>query len=107
MKELLQSLVDKFNSTKNEKVKNKLKGLVRTITVVFEDDGSYHLKLENSQLSKVEVGYVKGDIEIITTTEIFQKIINKQLDALTAYITKKIRIKASLMDKILLNDILK
>ncbi len=107
MKEILQSLVDKFNSMEDEKIKNKIKDIKKNITLIFEDDGSYHFTLNNSKLSDVEEGYQKGDIEITTTTEIFKKILNKEIDALSAYITKKIRVKASLMDKILISELLK
>ncbi len=107
MKEILQSLVNKFNEMSDEKVKEKIKDLERNITVIFEDNGAYHFTLKNSKLSDVEEGYEKGDIEITTTTETFQKILNKEMDALSAYITKKIKVKASLMDKFLLSDLLK
>ncbi len=106
MKEELQKLVEKFNNTESKK-KEKLKDLTRSINIVFEDDGSYHTVLKSGILSDIEEGTVeKGDITITTTTETFHKILSKEEDAMTAYITKKIRIKAKLMDKLLLNDIL-
>ena len=107
MKDTLQSLVDKFNATEDEKLKKKIEELERDITIIFEDNGSYHFSLKNGKLSDVEEGYAKGDIEITTTTDVFKKIINDEMDALSAYITKKIKVKASLMDKILISELLK
>ncbi len=105
IREELQKLVDKFNKTENEK-KEKIKDLERSIAIVFEDDGKYHTYLKNGELSDIEEGEINADITVITTTDTFLKILNKEEDALTAYITKKIKIKAKLMDKLLLNDIL-
>ncbi len=105
MKEILQELVNKFNNS-NDKRKEKIKDLERTIVIVFEDDGKYYTHLKDGKLSDVEEGEVQGEMTIITTTETFRKILNKEEDAMTAYITKKIKIKAKLMDKLLLNDIL-
>ncbi len=101
----LQNLVKKFNESENKK-KEKLKGIERKIAIVFEDDGRYHTYLKDGVLSDIEEGDINGDITVITTTETFRKILNKEEDALTAYITKKIKIKAKLMDKLLLNEIL-
>ncbi len=105
MKEILQELVDKFNKS-DDKRKEKIKDLERTIVIVFEDDGKYYTHLKDGKLSNIEEGEVQGEIVITTTTDTFKKILNKEEDAFTAYITKKIKIKAKLMDKLLLNDIL-
>ncbi len=106
MKETLQELVDKFNA-KEDARKEKIKDLKRTILLRFTDDGTYHLYLENAKLSDVEEGEIEADIILETNTKTFQDILDKKEDALTAYITKKIKIKAKLMDKLLLSDLLK
>ncbi len=105
MREELQKLVDKFNATENEK-KEKIRDLERAIAIVFEDDGKYHTYLKDGRLSDIQEGEITADITVITTTETFRKILSKEEDALTAYITKKIKVKAKLMDKLLLSDIL-
>ncbi len=106
MKDRLQELVDKFNEKEDPK-KEKIKDLKRSIVVKFTDDGSYHLYLENARLSDVEEGEIEADIVMETDTKTFIDILEKREDALTAYITKKVRIKAKLMDKLLLSDLLK
>ena len=106
MKETLQELVEKFNAKDDER-KDKIKDLKRSIVVKFTDDGTYHFYLENAKLSDVEEGEIEADIVLETDTQTFRDILEKKEDALTAYITKKIRIKAKLMDKLLLSDLLK
>ena len=106
IKKELQKLVEKFNSSKSEK-KEKIKDLERTIVIVFNNGETYHTKLKDAKLSNIEEGGTEGDITVSTDIETFRKILNGEEDALTAYITKKIKIKAKLMDKLLLAEILK
>ncbi len=106
MKEILQELVDKFN-TKEDPRKDKIKDLERIILIRFTDDGTYNFKLKDAKLSNVAEGEIQADIIVETTTKVFKDILDKKEDALTAYITKKIKIKAKLMDKLLLSDLLK
>ncbi len=106
MKEILQELVDKFNA-KDDPRKEKIKDLRRTIVIRFTDDGTYNFKLEDAKLSDVKEGEIQADILVETTIQIFKDILDKKEDALTAYLTKKIKIKAKLMDKLLLSDLLK
>ncbi len=102
----LQNLVDKFNKSDSKK-KEKIKNLERVILISFEDDGDYHTTLKDGVLSDIEPGTVKADITVSTTKELFMKILRKEEDALTAYFSKKIKIKAKLMDKVLIGEILR
>ena len=106
IKDELQKLVEKFNSSKNEK-KEKIKDLERTILIIFDNGEIYHTRLKDGKLSDIEEGKIEGDITVSTDVDTFTKILKGEEDALTAYITKKIRVKAKLMDKLLLADILK
>ncbi|NPA75208.1 MAG: sterol carrier protein [Euryarchaeota archaeon] len=107
MQEKLQELVTKFNKSESKK-KEKIKDLERVILISFEDDGNYYTVLRNGQLSDIEQGDdVKADIVVSTTTDTFLRILNKEEDALTAYFAKKIKIKAKLMDKLLIGEILR
>lgn len=106
MKETLEELVKKFNEREDPR-KDKVRDLKRSIVIKFTDNGIYHLYLENATLSDVEEGEIEADITVETDTKTFRDILDKKEDALTAYITKKIRIKAKVMDKLLLSDLLK
>ncbi len=106
--EKLNELVEKFNKRmeEDEKLRNGIGDLERKIIINFKDNGKYFLKLENGSLNFVDP-FDKGDIEVEMTMETFEKILSKEMDALSAYITKKILVKASLSDKLLLSDLLK
>jgi putative sterol carrier protein len=110
MREILNKLVNSFNTKaeKNDKLKKNIAGLERSIQIEFTDNGAYYLYLKNIHLSDVIEGTIeKPDIKVQISSEDFNMILNKQLDALSAYITKKLVVKASLSDKLLLTDLLK
>ncbi|AKA48406.1 sterol carrier protein [uncultured archaeon] len=109
MKEVLDNLVEKVNKriADDEKYKKKLNDVVKTVLVQFDQDKFYNFKLDKGQISPVSKGEVEADIRIQVPFETFNKIMNKETDALTAYFEKKLQIKASLMDKLLLQDLLK
>ena len=106
IKKELQKLVEKFNLSKSEK-KDKVKDLERTIVIIFDNGEAYHTELKDGKLSDIQDGKVEGDITVSTDVDTFKKILNGDEDALTAYITKRIKVKAKLMDKLLLAEILK
>ncbi len=109
MKEVLDNLVEKVNSriASDEKYKKKLSDVTKTVLVQFDQDKFYNFKLDKGQISPVSEGQIEADIKIQVPFETFNKIMNKETDALTAYFEKKLQIKASLMDKLLLQDLLK
>ena len=106
IKEELQKLVEKFNSSESKK-KEKIKDMKRTIVIIFDEGEVYHTRLENGKLSDIQEGEIEGDITISTSVKTFKEILKEEEDVLTAYIKKKIRVKAKLMDKLLLAEILK
>ncbi len=105
----LFDLVKKFNekAEKDESLRNNVKDLKRSIIVRFSDDGEYYLMLENAKITTVNNPFNKADITVELSTETFKKILSKETDALSAYITRKIVIKASLSDKLLISELLK
>lgn len=109
MKEVLDNLVEKVNKrlASDEKYKKKLSDLKKKVLVQFDQDKYYNFTLENGQISPVSEGEIEADISIQVPFETFNKIMNKETDAMTAYFEKKLKIKASLMDKLLLQDLLK
>jgi len=107
--EILNSLVDKANEKLKEEKYAKIRELERKIVIKFEDDGNYSTFLREGKLEKFsEVGEDEtGDIEVYLTTDTFRGIIDGSVDAVNAYLTRKIKIKAKLMDKVLIAEILK
>jgi putative sterol carrier protein len=104
----IEELVEKFNkrSSEDRKLYDDIKDLKRKIFINFKDNGKYYFYLENGKLAFVDP-FDKPDIEIELEKDTFDKILNKELDALTAYISKKIIVRASLRDKLLISDLLK
>ena len=52
-------------------------------------------------------GEIDADISVNVNSDVFQKIMSKEIDAFSAYFEKKIQVKAKLMDKLLLTELLK
>lgn len=106
--EKLDELVKKFNqrAMEDERLSSDIADLKRDILLNFKDDGKFYLHLENSRLEFVDP-FENPDIEIEMDMDTFNKILSKELDALSAYITKRIVVRASLRDKLLLSDLLK
>ncbi len=109
MKEILDGLVAKINAkiATNEKYREKLSKVNKTFCVDFDGSDFYNFKLEAGKVSEVLPGKIDADVTIEVGSEIFKKILNGEEDPMVAYLEKKIRIKASLMDKLLINDLLK
>ncbi|MGC8609639.1 MAG: SCP2 sterol-binding domain-containing protein [Thermoplasmata archaeon] len=109
MKEVLDGLVSKVNDrfSKDEKYREKLKDVKKSINIEFDGKDNYHFYVNNANLSPVEEGKIDADINIMVGSDVFNQILSKQMDALSAYVSKKIKIKASLMDKILISELLK
>jgi len=105
----LMDLVKKFNerAERDESLRNNLKNLKRNIVVKFSDDGEYYLKLDKAKVEMLSDPFTKADITVELSTETFKKLLNKEIDALSAYITRKIVVKASLSDKLLISELLK
>lgn len=109
MKEILEQLSAKINSrlSGDEKYKKKLKDVKKTFQIEFDGKEYYNFKLEDGKISPVEEGKIEADVNVSVNSDVFQKILSKEIDALSAYFEKKIQVKASLMDKLLLTELLK
>lgn len=108
-KKILDQLVERVNAklASDEKYRGKLNSVSRSFMVTFDNSDSYNFKLENGSVSPVEQGAIDADILVNVSSEIFQKILSKEIDAFSAYFDKKIQVKAKLMDKLLLTELLK
>lgn len=109
MKEVLNNLADKINKrlATDEKFKNKLSRVQKTFCIDFDGKDFYNFSLENGTISEILEGKKDADISIEVPADLFNKLLNGEEDAMSAYFEKKIRIKASLMDKLLISDLLK
>ncbi|MEM0354860.1 MAG: sterol carrier protein, partial [Thermoplasmata archaeon] len=83
--EKLNELVDKFNKRVNvdKKLRDEIFDLDRKIVLNFKDDGKYYLHLENGSLNFIEP-IDDPDIVVEMSVETFNKILSKEIDALSA-----------------------
>ncbi len=105
----LMDIVKKFNerTERDESLRNNVKDLKRNIVVKFSDDGEYYMILDHARIEMVKDPFTKADITVELSTDTFKKLLSKEIDALSAYITRKIVVKSSLSDKLLISELLK
>ena len=105
----LRDMVDTFNrrADKDEKMQKELEGMEKSIQIDVEE-GSYKMFLRDLHLQDMGAGTIEGpDILITTDSATMIGIINKEIKPMKAYATKKIKLKASLQDLIVLKSVLK
>ncbi len=109
MKEVLDELAGKINSklTTDEKMKKKLAGVKKTFSLNFDGKDYYNFSLNDGKISEILPGQKDADISIEVGSDLFSKLLSGEEDSMSAYFEKKIKIKASLMDKLLISELLK
>lgn len=109
MKEELDGLAAKINErlATDEKFRNKLASVKKTFCVDFDGTDFYNFTLNQGRVSEIVPGKVDAEITIEVGSDMFKRLLSGEEDPMMAYLEKKIRIKASLMDKLLINDLLK
>ncbi len=107
MEEIIQKVIDTFNekSEKDEKVKKKIGKLERNIVIEISDEKTYHMTLKDGHLSEFGVGDVDSDIRIMSDSVTLTKIINKEMSAVKAYATKKLKMKAAFSDLMMIKSL--
>ena len=109
MKETLEALrkrvIQRIES--DEKFKNKLMKVDKKFLVEFEGNTFYNFSIKKGSISEIMDGPVEADVTISMDSDTFNKIMSKEIDPMEAYFEKKIRIKASLLDKLFLTDLFK
>jgi putative sterol carrier protein len=101
--EVLTDLADRFNkkARDDEKLKEELKDVTRTIVIEFRDGDSYKIMLQNAQLIDLDKGsFDTPDIRVITDTETFEGLITRTVGPMRALATGRLKLVASLEDKL-------
>ncbi len=109
MKETLSELIGKSNNkiATDPAYSKKLASVNKTICITFDNKDSYSFKIENNHISEPIEKKEDADISVDVSSDIFNKILSKEVNAMDAYMKGQLKIKASLMDKLLLSEILK
>ena len=109
IKDKLGKLVAHFNkkAESDEQLKEYVDGMERSIVFNLTDDKAYNTKLSNSQLSDVIEGGI-DDAEIIIETDkaTMLGLLDGSVKPMKAYATKKLKIKASLQDMMLMRKLM-
>jgi len=93
----LQKMVDGFA---NPDVQTALIGFTKTLQFEFKDtDEKWMIKVDDgSKATLTQETFEKPDMTVVTTTDTLAGIMDKKINANTAYMQRKIQIKGSLED---------
>ncbi|WP_393971376.1 SCP2 sterol-binding domain-containing protein [Oxyplasma meridianum] len=108
MRERILKLLDEANTKlqENPEKKEKISKLDRTVCIELDDSENIFFEIKNGSITVVD-HVVSPDIVVKSSSRDFSDILDKKLDPMNAYFSKKIVIKAKLMDKLLIANILK
>ena len=109
MEETLRNLVDEMNERlkKDPKMQESLKDKRRTVEIEITDDQSYNFLFDGSEVKDFTVGSLEeADIKITTDKETLTGILNQEINPMKAYVSKKLKVKASLMDLLAVKNLL-
>jgi putative sterol carrier protein len=104
----LEKAVAKFNerARTDAKFQETLKDLERRIQLDVEGDSSYHFHLKDNHIEGVKDGPTTSpDVVVTTDKETLLGIFNGDVSAMRAYMTKRIKFKATLMDLLVLKKL--
>lgn len=109
MKETLNQLSETVNSRieSDEKYRKKLGNVKKSFCITFDEKESYNFTLEGGKVSEIRDGPIEADISIDVSSDTFKKLLAREIDPMAAYFEKKIKVKASLMDKLLITELFK
>ena len=104
MQDILNSMIEKFNSkvATDEKLQKDLEGIERTIQIDVTDGAKYYTTLRNKHADTLVEGSIDNpDILISADEATLRGLINKEINPIKAFlITKQLKVKASLEDKL-------
>ncbi len=101
IREMVENAIKEFNeqAAKDERLASELRGMERTVVIRLED-AAYHFTIKDGRATELEDGDANGDIEIITDSGTLRALFNREMGPMKALATKKLRINASLQDKL-------
>ena len=100
MEAQIKALVDKFNAKTeaDENLRKEVEHLKKTVNIDLDTE-KYSFKLENAEIFDFScTALEEADVIITSTPENLQKLLDKELRPLRAYLTKKITIKGKIQD---------
>lgn len=101
LKDTVQGLMEKFNAKMEHDsgFKEHWAGKERSIVIELSDKGALHLFLRDCKLTGLADGALENpDIRILTDSKTFDAVLSKKMSGMRAYVTQKLKIKASAED---------
>ncbi len=108
VKEMVNTLIDSFKNKveDDDRLKDKLEGFNRKISLEFEDDGNFNFSIDETKVSELREGKAEdADIKIYTDTETLDGLLNEEIKGMEAYARKKVRLDAPFLDLLKIKDL--
>jgi putative sterol carrier protein len=104
MRDILNEQMKKFNDRieTDTKLKQEMEGIERTIQIEITDGSTYYTSLKNNHANDLQEGSIENpDIVISSDEATIKGLLNKEISPIKAFlVTKQLKIKASLEDKL-------
>lgn len=104
----LVEMVDKFNerATTDEKLRETLKDMERSIQLDVTGEGTYHFILKEYKIDGVRDGPTDApQIQVTTDKATLAAIMDGELSPTRAYMAKKFKVKATMLDLLVLRKL--
>ena len=109
MLDMLNNMIRKFNERikTDEKLQAEMEGIVRIIQIEITDGPKYYTIIKNKHADDLKEGIMENPDIVITSDEATMTgLINKEISPIKAFlVTKQLKIKASLEDKLRLRKL--
>jgi putative sterol carrier protein len=84
----------------------EVKGWNKVYQIVLEDDGKFYLSIKDGKLEIVEGEHPSPIATLTAPSEVFKQILNGELDAMKAFMLRKMKITGNVLDTINLKKII-
>jgi len=100
----LEKIKDRMSEAK---ISKEFEGFNKTVLFDFTDTGKqYTLKFERGHAELTDKKIDNPDITVITTTDLLANILDKKSNPVTAYVSRKIKVKGEMQDLLKLQKLM-
>ena len=93
---MAQSVSEFFEGLSSRVDESKTAGLTNTYRFDIEGAGSWVVDVQDGKVAVTQDGDAEPNCTITTSEEVFQKLVNGELNPTTAYMTGKLKIKGDM-----------
>ncbi|MEB3851280.1 MAG: SCP2 sterol-binding domain-containing protein [Desulfurococcales archaeon] len=84
----------------------ELQGWNKTYQIILEDDGKFYVSIKNGRLEVAEGEHPSPIATLQATSEVLSQILSGELDAMKAFMMRKIKITGNVLDTINLKKLI-